>query len=255
MNIKFNFFNKNAGVSQEEKYRSLNCGPKSGDSPENIEKNREIVKKFFDNEGFDKLQLFFVDQIHSDKVFIVESKDDLIKFPEADGIVTNLRNIILAITTADCTPILFYDDENEVIGSCHAGWRGAHSNLMKNLIDIMINKYFCNIQNIKIKIGPNIKQNSYQVQQDFYDKWIEQSQDFAQFFDRKDDGYYFDLTNAVIFKLLQLGIKKQNIENYDIDTFANEDYFSYRRMIKTELIKNGDKEFGVNTSAIVILDN
>ena len=79
--------------------------------------------------------------------------------------------------------------------------------------------------------------------------------DFAQFFDRKDDGYYFDLTNAVIFKLLQLGIKKQNIENYDIDTFANEDYFSYRRMIKTELIKNGDKEFGVNTSAIVILDN
>ena len=255
MNIQFNFFGKNGGVSQEEKYKSLNCGPKSGDFKENIEKNREIVKKIFDNTNYDKLELFFANQTHSDKVFIVESKDDLSKFPEADGIVTNLKNIILAITTADCTPILFYDDANKVIACCHAGWKGAYSNLMKNLIDIMINQYSCDIRNIKIKIGPNIKQNSYQVQQDFYNQWIAQSKNFAQFFDHRDDGYYFDLTNSIIFKLLQIGVERKNIENYDIDTFINENYFSYRRMIKTELIKNGDKAFGVNTSAIAILEN
>ena len=65
--------------------------------------------------------------------------------------------------------------------------------------------------------------------------------------------YYFDLTSAVIYKTLSVGVKFENIENCDIDTFSNENYFSYRRMIKTELITSDDKTFGVNTSAIVIL--
>jgi YfiH family protein len=253
MTIKFNFFDKNGGVSTKEKYKSLNCGPKSGDDEKNIIQNRDIVKKFFDNKNFDKLKLFFSDQIHSDKIFAIESQDDLAKFPEADGIVTNLKNIILAITTADCTPILFYEERKNVIGLCHAGWRGAHSNLMQNLINIMIQKYSCDIKNIKIQIGPNIKQNSYQVQKDFYNKWIEESKDFDRFFDKKNDGYYFNLTGAIIYKLIKIRIHSENIYNLDIDTFSNENYFSYRRMIKNDLIQNGDKEFGVNTSAIVIL--
>ena len=156
MIVKFNFFNNNGGISAEEKYKSLNCGPKSGDDPQNIQQNQEIVKKFFDNEHFDKLKLFFINQIHSDKVFVIESQNDIKKHPEADGVVTNLTNIILAITTADCTPMLFYDAEKNVIGACHAGWRGAYSDLIKNLINVMITKYSCDINNVKVKIGPNI---------------------------------------------------------------------------------------------------
>jgi YfiH family protein len=253
MIIKYHFFNKNGGVSKEKKYQNLNCKPKSGDNLINIQKNQEIVKKFFDNSNYQQLNLFFTDQIHSDKIFIIESEKDLEKHPKADGIVTNLKNIILGISTADCTPILFYDKKRKVIGACHAGWKGAYSDLIKNLIDIMINKYSCDTQNIKVSIGPNIKQSSYQVQKDFYKKWIKNSCDFDKFFNHKDNQYYFDLTGAAIHQLIKNNIQLNNIENINMDTFLNEDYFSYRRMIKENLIKSGDKEFGTNTSAIVIL--
>lgn len=251
MTIKYNFFGRNGGVSTDPKYRSLNCHEKSNDDHENVKKNQEIVKKFFD--GKDELKLFFVDQVHSDKIFIVNTENDLEKYEEADGIVTNLKNIILGISTADCTPILFYDEKQEVIGACHAGWKGACSDLTKNLIDIMVQKYSCNINSIKIKIGPTIRQNSYQTQKDFYDKWIEKSSNFEKFFDKKSDGYYFDLPGAIIYKLTTLGILPENIDDCRIDTYQNENYFSYRTMIKEGLIKSGEKYFGANTSGIVIL--
>jgi len=253
MTIKYNFFNRIGGVSKDEKYKSFNCAFKTGDNPQNIAQNQQILKEYFQKDG--KIELFFTHQVHSDKVLVLDSNSDLSQSEiiEADGIVTNLKNIILAITTADCCPIIFYDETKSVIGACHAGWKGAHSDSTKNLINIMIEKYACDIDDIQIKIGPTIRQKSYQVQQDFYDKWIEQSKDFAKFFEKDKNGYYFDLCGAIIFKLETFGIKSQNIEDCKEDTFSDQDYFSYRRMIKENLIKAGDKHFGCNISAIAII--
>ena len=39
----------------------------------------------------------------------------------ADGIVTATPDIILGIGTADCAPVLFFDEVDGVIGAAHAG--------------------------------------------------------------------------------------------------------------------------------------
>jgi copper oxidase (laccase) domain-containing protein len=49
-----------------------------------------------------------------------------------DALVTNQKNIAIAVGAADCYPVLFHDDKNQVIGAAHCGWKGTLSKIVKN---------------------------------------------------------------------------------------------------------------------------
>ena len=51
--------------------------------------------------------------------------------PQADGMVTRVPGLALAVTTADCGPVLFADPQARVIGAAHAGWRGALAGVLE----------------------------------------------------------------------------------------------------------------------------
>jgi YfiH family protein len=245
-----NFFGSLGGVS-EGIFKSLNCDRKSGDNENNIEINRKIVCNSFEGEN----RLFTVKQIHSDKIFILKTEEDLIKsdLVECDGIITNLPNVLLGISTADCAPILFHEPSSNTIAACHAGWRGASSDLLQNILQKMEEIYNCEVKNINIWLGPMIQQKNYQVQQDFFNKWVEKSSDFEQFFiSGNNNDYYFDLPGVIKYKMKNLGIIKNNIYDNEIDTFSNHEYFSYRRAIYNKEIYTGDTFFGRNISVIGI---
>ena len=88
-----------------------------------------------------------------------------------DGMVTNLKNVILGLYTADCCPIFLYHPIENVIGACHAGWKGALNGIIENTITTMIQQYEVNADNIECMIGPCIDQKSYQVDKDFIKKF------------------------------------------------------------------------------------
>ena len=245
----FRFFNHFGGVS-DGIFKSLNCDLHSGDDLKNILLNRKIVCNSFDGEN----KLFMMNQVHSDRVFILENYNDLNKCDEVecDAVITRLPNVLLGISTADCAPIIFFDEKAGVICACHAGWRGAFSELFKNILSIFKDKFNSNFSDINVFIGPMIQKKSYQVQKDFYDKWIEQDGSFDDFFDKQENGYYFDLENAIVYKLAKLGIQQINIDNMGIDTFSNNDYFSYRRGVLSGEISNGSRSFGRNISVVKI---
>lgn len=245
-NFEFKFFSSSSGVS-DGVFKSLNCHKDSGDSSVNIELNRKIVCNSFSEEN----QLFLGKQTHSDKIFNLTNEDDLKKSDliECDGIVTNLNNVLVGVLTADCLPILLYDEKANVIATCHGGWRGVYSELFINLFDLLKNYYNSKIENIKIWIGPAIQQKSYILGKEFLEKWIEQSKEFERFFCKKDENYYFDLAGSAIFKMIKLGILKDNIHDSKIDTFSNLNYFSYRRTFQSN--KNCGNEFGRNISVIM----
>jgi YfiH family protein len=227
-NCEFKFFSSLSGISTGP-YQSLNCAFNVGDNIENIKLNRQIICKSFSGPN----KLFTVTQIHSDKVYILKDEsgiDTVIERRlEADCIITKLKNILIGVTTADCVPILFHDPVAEIVGACHAGWKGAFSNLLPNMLD-GANKLGSKVNNIKFWIGPAIRQKSYQVQKDFFDVWSKQSSDFKQFFQiDSEKNYYCDLSGIVKFKLKQLQIPENNIFDQEIDTFSNIEYFSYRR--------------------------
>ena len=100
-NVHYNFFSAERGVSSFP-YNSLNCSFNTQDTYENILENRKLVKDMISLND-----LFFINQIHSNKVFFLEDKKQLSSKLDVDGVVTNLKNIGLSILTADCAPIFF----------------------------------------------------------------------------------------------------------------------------------------------------
>ncbi|MBI2339854.1 MAG: laccase domain-containing protein, partial [Deltaproteobacteria bacterium] len=73
-----------------------------------------------------------VKQVHSNQVLFLSDRSD--RSIEADAIITNQKEIFIAIRTADCVPILVYDPEHRAVGAIHAGWRGLVSGVIENAV-------------------------------------------------------------------------------------------------------------------------
>ncbi len=51
--------------------------------------------------------------------------------PVADAAVTALPNVVCAVLTADCLPVLFADRDGQAVGAAHAGWRGLAAGVLE----------------------------------------------------------------------------------------------------------------------------
>ena len=237
------FFSRLGGNSKGL-YKSLNCGKGSYDSYENINKNLKNIARYYD---LSKENIITLHQTHSNRSIIL--KDNPTKKKHLyDGIVTNKKNLILSILTADCAPILFYDSKNIVVGACHAGWKGALSGIIENTLKNMI-FLGSKTDNIQCAIGPCIGQKSYYVRKDFYKMFTLKSKKNAQFFVQvSSDHYLFSLKDFIINKLKLLKIT--DICAINIDTFAEETlcYSNRRSVLKKE------NDYGRMISTIVIKD-
>lgn len=243
--IKHAFFTKKGGISQGI-YSSCNFGYGSNDDKINIDENRNRAIQSW--QSLDKSQLITLSQIHSNKVIYVDEKlEGHQRTINADAMVTDKKNIALGILTADCTPVLFADYSKNIIGAAHAGWSGAFKGICLNVIKEMV-KLGATEQNIEIAIGPTIQQESYEVGQEFFDRFINQSSNNKEFFipSTKDEHYLFDLP-GYITKQIQAETKISNIFNTSIDTYRNdEELFSYRRSCH-----RGEDGYGRNLSVVM----
>ena len=88
---------------------------------ENVQKNLELVAKAF---NIEKKQLMLMNQTHSNKVQIIDGKNNSQRI-DADAMLTNNYELALCVLTADCAPILVYENDKKIIGCIHAGWKGA----------------------------------------------------------------------------------------------------------------------------------
>ena len=184
-NIKHCFFSRNEGVSRGI-YKSLNCGLGSGDKKENVLENLNIVSKKI---GIKTDNLFTMNQTHSNKVVVINDANKHIQKINSDALITNKKNIAISVLTADCVPILIYDETNEIIASVHAGWRGAVSGIIENTIKEIVK--ISKNSKINVAIGPCINISNYEVGQEFYDKFIQVSQ--------KNENYFLPKKKKQIF--------------------------------------------------------
>ena len=130
-NIKHCFFSKKNGYSKGV-YHSLNCGPGSKDKKENVKKNLDLVSEKF---GIKRENLVLMHQTHSNKVIVINKKNKNKKII-ADALVTKSEGLAISVLTADCVPIILYDEINNVIGCIHAGWKGLSQNILNNFFFI-----------------------------------------------------------------------------------------------------------------------
>lgn len=211
--------------------------------------NRQYLENKLIEQDIKFSNILFLNQIHGNQVFVVDDKSKIYgnqNLIKADGIVTNLKNIAIAVVTADCAPIIMYDEINNIISATHSGWRGSLSNIVDNTIFEMI-KLGAKSENIIAHIGPMIHKESYQVQDDFYDNFINQDLKYLKFFSRQanKDGYLFDLSMFLYEKIKNHNVKK--IHKSTVNTYENKKYSSYRRSCHLN-----ESECGRNISLAVI---
>ena len=240
--ISHGFFNRNGGKSKGI-YKSLNCGLGSKDKKINIQKNLKIAKNKISKNS---KKIFLVNQIHSQKyIYINNSNKIKSKRVKADAIITNQKKLPIAILTADCVPILIYDDALKIIAAIHAGWRGAYKGIINNVIKFMIKKG-SKIENIHAAIGPSISQKNYNVKKDFLKKFLKKNKKNKVFFKKRKNLIYFNLPKYVKSQLISNKIS--NIDHINIDTYDyKNNFFSARRSLRL----NHD-DYGRNISIIMI---
>jgi hypothetical protein len=241
-NIKHCFFSRKNGFSKGL-YKSLNCGLGSRDNKEDILKNLEFVSKKI---GCKKDYLITLNQTHSNKVIYFENLADVKNKLDADAIVCKVKNIAIGILTADCAPILFYDNKKKLIACAHSGWKGAFNGIIKNTLNKLRN-LGSNFNDITAVIGPCINKQNYEVKIDFYNKFIDQSKENKYFFEKiNNEKYYFDLRAFIHSKISEQNVK--NIENIEMDTFSDsKSFYSYRRSCVSK-----EKDYGRCISVILM---
>ena len=239
--LKHGFFNSVGGKSKNI-YKSLNCGPGSMDNSLDIKKNLEIVRKKISNKA---KNIFLLHQIHSNKFIYIDETYKNIKKPKADAIITNQKYLPIAVLTADCSPILIYDNKRRIIAAIHAGWKGAYKGIINKVIKFMIKKG-CKLNDMTAAIGPSISLKNYEVKEDFKKKFIKKDKKNLIFFKINKKKLYFDLTSYIYNSLKKNGIKY--IDVLKVDTFdIKHKFFSARRALK---LKHND--YGRNISIIML---
>lgn len=212
LNCVHGFSTRHGGISPAP-FDSLNLGG-SEDDKNNILQNREIALKSLDL-SIDNL--CNLKQVHGNKVNIAKRG-----LQEGDALVTSEKDLILAVSIADCFPILFYDNTNKVIGAAHAGWRGTVSGIAENTINAMI-RLGAKPENIHVAIGQGISQSNFEVGNEVIHEFEKNG-----FPDNcwKDNRIDLSLCNLHVLK--QNKISEHNIWTMNRCTFEH-DFFSYRR--------------------------
>lgn len=172
-----------------------------------------------------------IDQIHGNSVTVIEKpikESSFYKSIEGDAIVTALFNAPIAIRSADCMPILFYDEKSFTIGAAHAGWRSTMDRVAIKTIETMQKEFGSNPKDIKAAFGPHIGPCCYAVEP-FLMKRFDKAGLNLNAFHISDNSTKLDLADANEYQLIEAGLSKENISIKAPCTSCNTDkFYSFR---------------------------
>lgn len=197
---------------------------------ENYNRKLEDGKKNIENlkETFKLDSIKYLTQIHSDKIISISDVEQEVRDKEADGLVTSLQNVGIGVFYADCVPVILYDKVTGVISAVHSGWRGTYDEIVGNAISMMKNKYKSKEEDIKVIIGPHIRQCCYEVSEELKDKFNNKKSFYGEDF---FEGRNLSLEKVILKTLRNNRVREENIETIKLCTCCNTNskLHSYRR--------------------------
>jgi len=232
------FFTRRGGASSGI-FEGLNCGGGSSDQAEIVAMNRVRAATAL---GVAPQRLVTVHQVHSAKA--VRLDEPATEAVRADGLVTAVPGLAIAVLTADCQPVLLRDETAGVVAAAHAGWRGALDGVLEATVDEM-EAAGAERSRIQAAIGPTISQASYEVGPEFLERFCDDDPCNARFFINGADGkYLFDLPGYGLMRLRSAGVGDACWTRHC--TYRDPvRFYSYRRSIH-----HGEADYGRLLSAI-----
>lgn len=167
--------------------------------------------------------LGWVKQVHGAGIAVVD--ENFIngnRLREADALVTDLNNVLIAVRTADCLPVFIWDPVHHAMGIVHAGWKSTHKEILLRTYEVMAERYQSNYEDLKFAFGPAIRSCCYQVSDEFKGH-------FPDAVTQKNGQLFMDLIKANDDQLMSLGANREHIYDSRVCTVCSPGYFSYRR--------------------------
>ncbi|MCB9081014.1 MAG: peptidoglycan editing factor PgeF [Lewinellaceae bacterium] len=207
------------GVSRPP-YASLNLGWSTPDDPEAVLENR---RRFLQALGLDPASMASSHQVHGHEVLTVTAPG---RYDGYDALITQQKGICLAVTVADCTPILIYDPKQQAIAAAHAGWRGTVQEIVRHTLTAMQQQFASNPADCYAFIGTCIDECSFAVDADVADHFTSPYKRW----DEQQGKFFVDLKAANQQQLLTAGLQPDRIEISPFSTVTHNDrYFSHRK--------------------------
>jgi len=223
---------RSGGVSSGP-YRSLNMSLSVGDEPARVLENRRRAAAAT---GAALADLVFARQVHGAGVHVVGaehrgsgtlSQDNAIA--DADALVTTSSQLVLAILTADCVPIVLHDPVAGVLACVHSGWRGTVAKVGAAAVAVM-KQLGADPARIVAGLGPAMDPARYQVGPDVHAAISAALGRSARSCCRpdpgQDDRWLLNLWAANRIVLGTAGLREENIHVTSISTGG--DFFSDR---------------------------
>lgn len=227
---KHAFTTREGGVS-DAPFNTFNLAYHVGDSRDAVMRNHRLLAHEM---GYDLKKLCFMNQIHSNKVEIVD--EDSFSVPSCDALVTALPDTPLMVMGADCAGVLLEEKSAGVIAAAHVGRAGAFGDILSNVVTVMQKRFGADTSKIKVAVGPRLRVCCHEVGV----REIEEAKRLGYGFALH--GNRLDIDAIIASQLEKNGIEEENVEFLPHCTRCeSERFFSYRAA----------KETGRNAGVIV----
>lgn len=152
-------FTARPGGGSAGQFATLNLSQSVGDDPAVVESNRRVVLRTI---GAGPAELAWMRQVHGADVAWAEPGRSVPEGPEADAIFTASAEVALAVTVADCAPVLLADPRARLVGAAHAGRPGLAAGVVPALLAAMV-AAGADPARVRAVVGPSICGRCYEV--------------------------------------------------------------------------------------------
>ena len=207
-----------------------------GDDEQAIGKNRAALCQLL---GIGDDRLVMPHQTHQTRVACID-EDYLCRQTPLEGydaLMTNLSGVCIGVSTADCIPLLLYDEEHRAVCAVHAGWRGTLRQIARHAVSAMCRTYGTRPSRLRAQIGPGISLESFEVGDEVYEAFLAAGPDMSVISRRYPSGdplqkekWHIDLPLCNTLQLIQAGLSPERIAPTPACTYLHADtFFSARR--------------------------
>ncbi len=226
---------RHGGVG-EGSYSEFNINAYCGDRPEAVAANLEALASEL---GTASCNIVMPHQTHGVETRVVAN--DFFALPSnvrqmvldgVDAVLTDVPNVCIGVSTADCIPILLYDPAHHAAAAVHAGWRGTAKCMAHHAIVAMQLAYGSRPEDLKAVVGPGISVDNFEVGDEVYNEFAAANFDMDTIA-RREEKWHLDLPLCNRQQLEASGLMPENITMCGVCTYDNvADYFSARRLGK-----------------------
>ena len=207
-------------------YAAFNINSYCGDDVVHVAANKVALCRLLD---IDCSHLVMPHQVHGCVVRHIDGPQQE-TLEGVDAVMTNVSQLCIGVSTADCIPVLLYDPVHRAVGTVHAGWRGTVLRIVKKAVEAMHDAYGTQPADLQTVVGPGISLDSFEVGDEVYDQFVEAGFDMAPI-SRRDAKWHIDLPMCNRLQLMEAGVPADHIQMTGICTYQQYDhYFSARRL-------------------------